>query len=132
MNDYADSAERHYVGATALQTTCSASASHAYGISAECVLKALMSNLQPQLKRVSKNHIGSDLWREFENCQALSTHTNRVAVAKKFETHFSIWTLEQRYFNRNHTVFDAAILASQKVGADGLRSLLQQVQLGLI
>jgi len=53
-------------------------------------------------------------------------------MAKKFQTHFHQWKLNQRYFNRSDAVFDAATTARQKQGAEGLRGLLQQVQQGLL
>ena len=133
MNDYVDAAERLYLSAEALQQAAHpATASHCYGISSECVLKALMSNQQPQTAPISKDHLGSKLWSSFATSPALSTHPNRVTFAKQFETYFSQWSVHQRYFRRNDPAFDNATVSSQKQGAAGLRSLLQQVQQGLI
>lgn len=132
MNDYVDAAERHYLGATALQMTCMASASHSYGISAECFLKALMSNQQPQANPISKNHMSSSLWAQFSTSSALSANPTLVAAAKQFETCFATWDVHQRYFNRNHTAFAPVTVADQKKGAEGLKGLFQQVQQGLI
>ena len=42
MNDYVDSAERHFLGALEMVKNHPATASHCFGISAECVLKAIM------------------------------------------------------------------------------------------
>jgi hypothetical protein len=133
MNDYVDAAERLFLSAEALEHAAQpATASHCYGISSECVLKALMSNQQPQATPISTDHLGSKLWSSFATSPALSTHPNRVTLAKQFETCFSQWTLHQRYFHRNDPAFHFATVSSQKQGAAGLRSLLQQVQQGLI
>lgn len=131
MNDYVDAAERHYLSAEALAAH-PATASHCYGISGECVLKALMSNQQPQTAPISKDHLGSKLWSSFASSPALSSHPNRVTMARQFEACFTQWALHQRYFRRNDPSFDSATVSAQKQGAAGLRSLLQQVQQGLL
>ncbi len=131
MNDYADAAERHFMSAEAL-TAHPATASHCYGISSECVLKALMSNLQPQNFPIDKAHLNTQLWSNFETSAALNSHPTRVAMAKRFQTHFQQWTVHQRYFNSTDTAFDTATVTRQQQGAKGLLSLLQQVQQGLI
>jgi hypothetical protein len=132
MNDYVDAAERHYLSAEALQGVCAATASHCYGISGECVLKALMSNLHPQANRVSGKHMGDDLWSAFEGHSTLGGKPNLVTAAKQFKTLFDAWDIGHRYFNRTDLAFDPATVALQKQGAAGLRGLLQQVQQGLI
>jgi hypothetical protein len=131
MNDYVDAAERLYLSAEALAAH-PATASHCYGISGECVLKALMSNQQPQPAPISKYHLSSKLWSSFATSPALSTYPNRVTLARQFETCFAQWNVHQRYFQRNDPAFDPATVSAQKQGATGLRSLLQQVQQGLI
>lgn len=131
MNDYVDAANRHFFSAQALAAH-PATASHCYGISGECVLKALMSNLQPQAAPISKDHLSSNLWSNFATSPALSTHPNRVTLASQFQTCFAQWTVHQRYLQRNDPAFDPATVSAQKQGAAGLISLLQQVQQGLI
>jgi len=130
MNDYVDAAERHYLSAKALDEH-PATASHCYGISAECVLKALMSNLQPKASPISKAHL-RDLWSTFAVYPALSAYPNRVAMAMNFQTCFAQWDINQRYLNRSDPKLNLATVNSQKLGAEGLWGLLQQVQKGLI
>lgn len=130
MNDYVDAAERHYLSAKALDEH-PATASHCYGISAECVLKALMSNLQPKVSPISKVHL-RNLWSDFAVSPALSAYPSRVTMAMNFEACFAQWDINQRYFNRSHPTLDPSIVNSQKQGADGLWALLQQAQQGLI
>lgn len=131
MHDYADAAERHFLSADAVHSEHPATASHCYGIAAECVLKALMSNLQPQVNRVSRNHIGASLWAEFANHQVLQTHPSRVAAATKHQGGFSGWDVGQRYLNRARPEFAAAAVATHQKSARGLLGLLQLVQRGL-
>ncbi|MBX9835053.1 MAG: hypothetical protein K2X65_02615 [Burkholderiaceae bacterium] len=131
MQDYTDAAERHYLSANALFAAYPATASHCYGIAAECVLKALMGNLQPQAKRVSGNHIGPRLWDEFANHQTLQTHPSRIAGAIKNQGGFNGWDVGQRYFNQTSAEFSGPRLAAQQQSARGLLGLLQLAQRGL-
>lgn len=131
MNDYVDAAERHYLSAKNLAAH-TATASHCYGISGECVLKALMSNLQPQAHRISGQHMGDGLWSAFEGHSALSGKPNLVTAAKQFKNYFDAWKIDHRYFNRSDSAFDIATVAIQKQGAEGLINLLKQVQQGLL
>lgn len=131
MHDYADAAERHFLSADAMHAAHPATASHCYGIAAECVLKALMSNLQPQVQRVSGNHIGSRLWTEFANHQVLQTHPSRVAGVMKHQAGFNRWDVGQRYLNRASPEFAFQKVATQQQSARSLLGLLQLIQRGL-
>ncbi len=131
MNDYADSAERHYLSAGILSDQHPATASHCFGIAAECVLKALMCNLQPQIQKVSGKHLGQSLWTEFANHQTIQTHPSRVAWIQKHQTGFDGWDVNQRYWNQTNVQFGAPQLAKQQRSAKGLVGLLQLIQRGL-
>lgn len=131
MHDYADAAERHFLSAHAMHTAHPATASHCYGIAAECVLKALMSNLQPQVNRVSGKHLSDKLWAEFANHQTLQTHPSRVAGAIKYQSGFNGWDIGQRYLSRTNAEFAEAKVSAQHQSARGLLGLLQLVRRGL-
>lgn len=131
MHDYADAAERHFLSADAIHAAHPATASHCYGIAAECVLKALMSNLHSQVNRVSGKHIGASLWAEFANHQTLQTHPSRVAGAIKYQSGFNGWDIGQRYQNRTSAEFAVVKVSEQQKSARGLLGLLQLVQRGL-
>ena len=131
MNDYADAAQRHYLSAVCLLQTHPATASHCFGIAAECVLKALMCNLQPQANKVSGKHLGFDLWTEFANHQTVQTHPSRVAWAQKHQTGFQNWDVNERYRHHGDARFGAAVVAGQARSAQGLVGLLQLIQKGL-
>jgi hypothetical protein len=131
MHDYADAAERHYLSADALLAGHPATASHCYGLAAECVLKALMSNLQPQVQRVSGNHIGPKLWAEFSHHQMLQRHPSRVFSATRHQHGLRNWDIGQRYLARVNPQFGAHLVADERLSARGLLGLLQLIQRGL-
>lgn len=131
MNDYFDSAERHYLSASILRNQHPATASHCFGIAAECVLKALMCNLQPQVQKVSGKHLGRSLWTEFANHQSVQTHPSRVAWVEKHQTGFDSWDINQRYWNRANAQFGTSQLSLQQRSAQGLVGMLQLIQRGL-
>lgn len=111
--------------------TYPATASHCFGIAAECVLKALMCDLQPQAHKVSGRHLGAHLWTEFTNHQTVQTHPVRVAWAQKYQTGFAGWDVNERYLNQKDSRFGPALLAAQQRSAQGLVGLLQLIQRGL-
>lgn len=131
MNDYADAAERHYVSALYLQAEHPATASHCLGIAAECVLKALMCNLQPYAQKVSGNHLGKSLWVEFASHQTIQVHPSRIAYIQKYQSGFNEWDVNQRYWHRNNLVLNASQLTKQQRSAQGIMGLLQLVERGL-
>jgi hypothetical protein len=131
VNDYSDSAERHYLSAGILSDQHPATASHCFGIAAECVLKALMCNLQPQAQKVSGKHLGQSLWTEFANHQTVQAHPSRVAWAQKHQTGFDGWDVNQRYWSRANAQFGTSQLSMQQRSAQGLMGMLQLIQRGL-
>lgn len=131
MNDYADAAERHYLSALDLQRDHPATASHCLGLAAECVLKALMCNLQPQAQKVSGNHLGKSLWAEFANHQTIQVHPSRVAYVQKYKSGFDHWDVNQRYWHRSEPLLNAPQLTKQQRSAQGLVGFLQLVERGL-
>ena len=132
MNDYTDAAERHFLsGCHDLQGGHQATASHCFGIAAECVLKALMCDLQPQNKPVSGNHLGLKLWAEFANHQTVQSHPSRVAHVQQYQPGFVGWAVHQRYLNRTDPNFAQVRLTQQESSARGLVGLMQLIQRGL-
>lgn len=131
MNDYADAAERHYLSAVCLLQTHPATASHCFGIAAECVLKALMCHLQPQQDKVSAKHLGPQLWTEFANHQTVQTHPSRVAWAQKHQAGFQNWDVNERYRHHGDARFGSGVVQGQARSAQGLVGLLQLIQKGL-
>lgn len=132
MIDYVDSAERHFLSAQAMAILHPAAASHCFGISAECVLKAIMCNLLPQTNKVSGKHLGQSLWAEFANHQAVHAFPNRVVAAQKFQAGIANWDVQQRYLNRSDPLFGANEITKQQQSARGLMGLLQLVQRALV
>lgn len=132
MNDYADAAERHFLsGCLELQTGHPATASHCFGIAAECALKALMCNLQPQNQPVSRSHLEPRLWAEFANHQTVQSHPSRVAHVQQYQPGLAGWSVHQRYLNRSDPNFAHGRLVQQESSARGLVGLMQLIQRGL-
>lgn len=132
MNDYADAAERHYASANVVLVAHPATASHCYGISAECVLKALMSNLIPQPTPISTKHLGPGLWAAFVSHPSLASYPARVTAAQAHQMGVNGWDVNQRYLNHADSIFEVPTVVQQQASAQGLVGLLQQVKLGLI
>lgn len=131
MNDYVDAAERHYVSALDLQVAHPATASHCWGIAAECALKAMMCGMQPQPKPVSVNHLGPKLLSEFANHQTVQSHPSRVTHVQRHSTGLHAWTVHQRYLSRGDAHFASANLAAEESSARSLVGLMQMIQKGL-
>lgn len=137
MNDFLDAACRHYESALLLyQARNRASASHLFGIAGECVLKALIFQLQPQnnIPQHLRKHLGSDLWINFAGHPSMSMFPQRITAAQQFKTGFSDWDVSQRYVHRKVSppVFSAKILQSQRKSAKGLMATLDLIQRGLL
>jgi hypothetical protein len=131
VNDYADAAERHFFSALALQAEHPATASHCWGIAAECALKAIMCGMRPQPKSVSGNHLGTKLLAEFANHQTVQSHPSRVTHVQRSSSGFHAWTVHQRYLKRGDAHFARATLAAEEVSARSLVGLMQMIQKGL-
>lgn len=131
MNDYADAAGRHYLSAVCLLQTHPATASHCFGIAAECVLKALMCDLQPQANKVSGKHLGVHLWTEFANHQTVQRHPSRAVWVQKYQAGFQSWEVNDRYRHHGDAQFGAGVVREQASSAQGLVGLLQLIQKGL-
>lgn len=134
MNDFLDSAHRHFADATLLdQEGRVASASHFYGVAGECVLKALMLGLSP-ITHVPKNiqkHVSQDLWSIFITHSSTASFPQRISACIQFQAGYQNWQIHQRYWNRA-SVARRPKLANERVSARGLMSVLDQVQRGLL
>ena len=136
MNDFLDAACRHYESALLLyQARNRANASHLFGIAGECVLKALIFQLQPQsnIPQNLRKHLGPDLWINFAGHPSMSMFPQRITTVQQFMTGFSAWDVNQRYIHRkvSPSVFSAKILQSQRKSTKGLMTTLDLIQRGL-
>jgi hypothetical protein len=141
VNDFEDAAYRHYESAEVLHACVGhlANASHLYGISGECALKAILFQRHKgvQVPQASKLHISNSgkksLWNHFANHPYMASSPVIISKATSFQSFFRNWSIEHRYWNGS--VFDTHIgadVVNQAKGAKGLLGVLDLVQRGLI
>jgi hypothetical protein len=135
MNDFEDAAFRHFESASLLtQSGHIANASHLFGFSAECVLKALIFQrlLNITVPQATKKHIGGSLWNHFSAHPVLASFPLRIARANAYRHHFSQWQVDQRYWGRTQFSAQISTASIQTLGAKGLLGVLDLVRRGLL
>lgn len=134
MDDFQDAAKRHFDDAELLFAHSSprlANASHLFGISAECSLKAIarMFNSNAMFGG-NKGHIPK-LFTEL--CNIAPTLAGNAALADQINglnPCFASWTVSQRY--ESQSTFDLAIVLQEQKGATDAYLLMNNCLLGLI
>lgn len=125
MDDYRDAAKRHLDDANSLfaqNPQRLANASHLYGISAECALKAVARKFNPNAQFHRKGHFPS-LFSELANvAPGLAGNATLVAQIRHLEPSFSGWNVSQRYASQ--TDFVACTVSNQKTGATDAHLLM--------
>ena len=133
-DDYLDAAERHYQDAQLLFTQSTprwANASHLFGISAECALKAIASQSNPEVKFFGqKGHLPA-LFTELLNVAPyIAGNAELAAHIEGLVPSFAHWKVEQRYAAQ--ATFDAAVVGEQQRGAHHAQKLMTNFLAGLI
>lgn len=135
MNDFADAGYRHFDSASLLFSQGHlANASHLFGLTAECVLKAFIFQCRCDVTvpQATKKHIDSDLWSHFSSHPALASFPSRITKAQIYKSHFDEWRLEQRYWSNDQFSGNSEHATTQAQGAKGLLGVLNLLQRGLI
>lgn len=99
MEDYDNAAKRHFDDAELLRNDTQprlANASHLYGISGECALKAIMSCSKPA-KKPPQAHI-PQIIKEFRTHSASKDNSELAQRILKWCAGFGHWKIEQRYY----------------------------------
>jgi hypothetical protein len=138
MDDFQDAAKRHLDDAELLLMHSSprlANASHLFGISAECSLKAIGTNHKKpgvSFNPIAGGHIGSQLFAELRNVTNMGASGNLVLKLDTLESahYFSAWNVSQRYAPQ--TAFVHATVLQQQAGAKNAYLLMTNCLLGLI
>lgn len=138
MEDFQDAAKRHLDDAELLLAQSPprlANASHLFGISAECSLKAIGTNSKKpgvSFNPFDGGHIGSRLFAELSNVTKLGASGNLVLKLDTLESanYFSSWSVNQRYAPQ--TAFVHATVLQQQTGAKSAFLLMTNCLLGLI
>ena len=126
MEDYRDAAKRHLEDANLLlahNPQRLANASHLYGISAECALKAVARKFEPNARFYgNKGHIPL-LFSELSNvAPGLTGNATLVSQIRRIEPNFSSWDVSQRY--EPQADFVACTVSNQKTGATDAHLLM--------
>jgi hypothetical protein len=107
-----------------------ANASHLFGLSAECSLKALIRMHAPNKKFSGKNGHLPELWTETMHLAPFMQENGKLHNAlTQVKNQFSSWQVAQRY--AAETSFAPAIVDQEKGGAELIRSLLKERLQGL-
>lgn len=138
MEDFQDAAKRHLDDAALLFAQSSprlANASHLFGISAECSLKAIgTNNKKPgvSFNPIAGGHIGSQLFAELRNVTNMGASGNLVLKLDTLESanYFSGWKVSERYAPQ--TAFKHVTVLQQQVGARNAYLLMTNCLSGLI
>lgn len=134
MDDYKDAATRHLHDAQLLfaQTPVRlANASHLYGVSAECSLKAIAVQTHPGARFSGKTGHLPDLFTELLNvANTLAGNVELATSITAIRANFDQWALSQRY--QNQGLFDATKVTQEKLGAEQAYALMNNHLQGLI
>lgn len=124
MDDYQNASQRHFIDAEILwaqKPSRLANASHLFGVSAECALKAIVRKHSPTTKFYGASGHIPKLFAELLNITPINAGNSDLAKAiNSIHQHFPNWDVEQRYWAQ--TSFTEAVVAQERIGAD--RALL--------
>lgn len=134
MEDYQDAANRHLDDAQLLFAHSSprlANASHLFGISAECSLKAMARKFNPSAKFIgNKGHLPL-LFSELSNvASALAGNAVLASQIAEVSRYFSSWEVSQRY--ESQSTFVASVVLLEQKGASDAHLLMTNCLSGLI
>lgn len=134
MDDYQDAATRHLEDAELLFSQDPqrlANASHLFGVSAECALKAVARTLNPNATRWGRNGHLPKLFDEL--CNVAPTWSSNPVLAQStalLRTQFASWDVGQRYHAQSK--FTQATVTPQAQGARDTNLLMRNFMAGVI
>lgn len=134
MDDYQNASERHLQDAELLFTQAPkrlANASHLFGLSAECSLKAIARKFKPSARFYgAKGHIPG-LFSELQNVSpAIGGSATLAENIAKIQPRFSQWDVSQRYASQ--ATFSQGTVADEQTGANDANLLMKNHLQGLI
>jgi hypothetical protein len=134
MDDYQNASERHLQDAELLFAQAPkrlANASHLFGLSAECSLKAIARKFEPWAKfGGNKGHI-PDLFSELQNISpGIGSNPDLVRSITAIKFQFANWTVAQRYASQ--ITFVEGTVADEQTGANEAQLLMTNCLKGLI
>ena len=136
MYDFQNASERHLQDAELLFTQAPkrlANASHFFGLSAECSLKAIAQKLKPSTKFGGRNGLGHipKLFSELKNVfPEIGSNPDLVRHMASIQPKFANWNVAQRYASK--TIFIEATVADEQAGSNAAHLLMSNCMMGLI
>lgn len=110
-----------------------ANASHLFGLSAECSLKAIAQKIEPNAKfdrRNGKGHIPG-LFAELQNISLMiGSNPDLVRHMVSIQPKFAKWNVAQRYASK--TTFIEATVANEQAGSNAAHLLMRNCVMELI
>ena len=134
MDDYQNASGRHLQDAELLFAQAPkrlANASHLFGLSAECSLKAIAQKFEPSAKfGGSKGHIPG-LFSELQNVfPRIGSNPNLVRHIASIQPQFANWNVAQRYALQ--TTFAQGTVADEQTGSNAAHLLMSNCLKGLV
>jgi hypothetical protein len=132
MEDYLDAAHRHLEDAKLLHgqnPARLANASHLYGFSGECVLKAIMSGKSKS--GVAKKHL-PDILDEFLQHSVTKGNSMLADRVRKTCSAYSLWDVSERYNHRLADTFTVERVKAEGEAGQRLLNLLEHWKKGRI
>lgn len=134
MDDFFDASKRHLDDAELLFAQAPqrlANASHLFGVSAECSLKAIARKYSPAARfGGNTGHIPA-LFAELMNvAPAIGANASLIAEISKIEPSFAHWAVSQRYSAQ--ATFVAVDVTQHRAGAQNSYLLMTNCMQGLI
>ena len=136
MEDFNDSAIRHLQDAELLfgqNPQRLANASHLFGVSAECSLKAVAKHLVPTARFGGRGGLGHipALFAELQNVSpAIAGNATLASRIGGLQQHFASWQVGERYVAQG--TFAANRVLQEQAGAKAAHLLMQNCLGGLI
>lgn len=132
MEDFQDTAKRHLHDAELLfsqEPKRLANASHLFGISAECALKAILKKSVGKFNPKAAGHIGTLLLTELSNVADTGVSGALVLCLDTWnkKQYFKDWGVEQRYAPQENPHFVLPTVSLQREGASEACKLMKNV-----
>jgi hypothetical protein len=134
MDDYENASERHLHDAELLFVQAPqrlANASHLFGLSAECSLKAIARRFEPLAKFNGRTGHIPDLFSELQNISpSIGGKPDLVRNITAIKSQFANWNVAQRYASQ--ITFVRGTVADEQTGANEAHLLMTNCLKGLI
>lgn len=134
MDDFQNASERHLQDAELLFAQAPkrlANASHLFGLSAECSLKAIARKLKPDAKFGGPNGHIPGLFAELQNVSPMiGSNPDLVRHIASIQPQFANWNVAQRYASQ--TTFAAGTIADEQAGSNAAHLLMSNCVMGLL